>query len=520
MHTNIHLARARAAVFAAALILASAYALRHLGARIGYELTAPFTADTTLYWAVGRGILNGYAPYIDLFENKPPGIFLLSALSFLTTGGIGLTTLAQVASLLVIPACMVWMTVRSPGAASPARLFSGAAAAFVLGALITLYAAERSGEVQVESFGAAFVILYASLLLKPARQWSIRRTCAASLFLLCAIGLKEPFLLSAIAVALIACANRLRDLSRVLLLPLAAACSVGAAAMIFLGFLSGYLRVYLPEMFFNHVPGAGPLWARGLRWEMLVSDVGSYSPWLLHILIFGIAVAAVIRWERMRCPSSHVASSAAWIVALYLTILAVGMGGHYWNHHFVFAVPTYAVVVALALRAIIGFRSRFSTAVLLLVLITGIVGIHGLRDEAYAARSAMWVRETRIMRTAAAQVDDILDRCGLEQYLFLGGNGSQPYAFTRHTPYGPLFYQYDYLVDGSRPEFRQSFLQNLEDADFAVVSGYGQLADLQDHVRRYMEGAFTAEAWPCARGLGGQEPFTFLFRKGAALAQN
>jgi hypothetical protein len=48
-----------------------------------YELSGVFNAyDTPIFWTVGKGIVNGTSPYTGLFEIKPPGIFILSALSF------------------------------------------------------------------------------------------------------------------------------------------------------------------------------------------------------------------------------------------------------------------------------------------------------------------------------------------------------------------------------------------------------------------------------------------------------
>src|SRR3989344_8992683 len=63
--------------------------------RLFYEIQGPYTGDSTIYWAVGRGILNGLTPYTDLFETKPPGIFLLSAMSIALTGGPMLGTVIQ-----------------------------------------------------------------------------------------------------------------------------------------------------------------------------------------------------------------------------------------------------------------------------------------------------------------------------------------------------------------------------------------------------------------------------------------
>ena len=56
-------------------------AFPHLISRLNYELEGPFTWDTPMYWTVGRAFLDGKKIYVEMFENKPPIIFLLSALS-------------------------------------------------------------------------------------------------------------------------------------------------------------------------------------------------------------------------------------------------------------------------------------------------------------------------------------------------------------------------------------------------------------------------------------------------------
>jgi hypothetical protein len=53
-------------------------------------------SDYLLYTVVGRGILNGLTPYIDLFESKPPGMFLLAAVSLLVSGIEGFTVFLRI----------------------------------------------------------------------------------------------------------------------------------------------------------------------------------------------------------------------------------------------------------------------------------------------------------------------------------------------------------------------------------------------------------------------------------------
>ncbi len=85
-----------------AALAAFGYAAALAGIRIWYEAHGPYNVDTPIYWAIGHGILKGFVPYRDMYETKPPGIFLLSALSYLVTGGGALTHVPPVIVLLFV----------------------------------------------------------------------------------------------------------------------------------------------------------------------------------------------------------------------------------------------------------------------------------------------------------------------------------------------------------------------------------------------------------------------------------
>ncbi|HUY35688.1 MAG TPA: hypothetical protein VMV69_23295 [Pirellulales bacterium] len=52
-----------------------------------FDAGTGINSDEILYFAMGRGPLNGLHAYIDLFETKPPMVFWLAALSLATTHG-------------------------------------------------------------------------------------------------------------------------------------------------------------------------------------------------------------------------------------------------------------------------------------------------------------------------------------------------------------------------------------------------------------------------------------------------
>jgi hypothetical protein len=477
------------------------------GSRIAYELSGPLTADTPLYWAVGRGILHGLLPYSDLFETKPPGIFLLSAISVALTGSESLMYVLQAIAIIVLPVLLILHVRREAATRCRHRPWLLLVAA-LFGILLALYTAERSGEVQVESFGAAATGAYLYLAastkrLERARLW------IAGCALLAAVGLKEPFLLTAIGGAVLLHRHHPAVLVNRLLAPLVIAAGLGLAALLSLGYAEGYFAVYLPEMLFLHIGGAGPLSQRALYIGRLWSDLRAFSPLLsvsLTLTLTGLLIAALLR-------RSRISATIALGLAVLLASTAVSIGGQYYNHHFVFAVPVYMAAVMAFLAACATFRVRIPALVgaygLAAVLL---LAIAQLPQPAYAERIEGLRADREVAERSAAYIDATLSACGRSRYLFLGGNGIRPYGFTKHPPLGPIFFQYHYLLSRDRDAFRESFLRSVGSAD-VVVWDNPELNELKNVVEHYLDRWFSEEPWPCA-GPPPTGPYRYLFRYG------
>src|SRR5436305_907466 len=70
--------------------------------RAEFYLSLPILGDANVYFAMGRGWLHGLAPYRDLFEIKPPLIFLVAALSLGLTGTNALYTWLELGLLALL----------------------------------------------------------------------------------------------------------------------------------------------------------------------------------------------------------------------------------------------------------------------------------------------------------------------------------------------------------------------------------------------------------------------------------
>lgn len=77
-----------ALLFAVLSAATLAVCLPELIGRISYERQEIGNWDTYLYYTVGHALKEGKIPYADMYENKPPMIFLLASLSYNFTAAI------------------------------------------------------------------------------------------------------------------------------------------------------------------------------------------------------------------------------------------------------------------------------------------------------------------------------------------------------------------------------------------------------------------------------------------------
>lgn len=127
--------------------------------------------DGSIFLAVGRAILNGRVPYVDLYETKPPGIFYLAALAQLMGGQFTAQVFAAIATFAIFLAA-AWK-----------RGAEGA----VIGAILAVMSASFSPGFYPEVFGTAFLCVYARVVIDRGSP------VAAALCLFGAIFFKETY---------------------------------------------------------------------------------------------------------------------------------------------------------------------------------------------------------------------------------------------------------------------------------------------------------------------------------------
>ncbi len=113
----------------------------------------------------------------------------------------------------------------------------------------------------------------------------------------------------------------------------------------------------------------------------------------------------------------------------------------------------------------------------------------------------------------AEVIDSVLDQLHVDRYLWLGPGGWVPFAFTRHVPLGPLFFQQVAFFEGRYPRFVEQFETRLtKDAKVVVLDQY-MTGPLTDKIRRYVDDNFV-ELPKRFIPPGKTHQFRILVRKG------
>jgi len=489
------------------LLLFFGFILQYFCRMLLYELSGAFNAwDANLYWTVGRGIVNGIPPHIGLFETKPPGIFILSALSFYFFNSTILTHIVQVLALLIIAVVPLLAYVLH----SKEKSIFGIAFSTLLGLLLALYTHERSGLVQVESFGAAFGALAVLLMLNSLEKHKILKILGISICMLISCGFKEPFLFPILGASLILCKN-IKEWSLKFALPLLIAICLGIIVLLSLGWLDGFLS-YLRYMSGTHVSavGSSPL-ERVVYFWMLFNDQNLYS------LSFGylfVCIFCALLWISRTKPLQILLL----VISLFLTSLSVVLSGEYFCHHFIFAAPFY-VAILIKYNA----NSKEKINAFLLVLLS--LSILNLPDINWEKRSQDFnhVKENTAGIPITKYLDSVMDQSGIERFAYLCGNTSATVfncyssEIGKHSPLGPYFIMDSRFFDRI-PGYADSILNYVKNAQIAVYGDLGGITPkkFQEELKNILEELYTPIPWKEVEHIQKPEgipPDRILFRK-------
>jgi len=434
---------------------------------IDFELAGTYHIwDSPIYYAVGRGMVNGIAPWSGLFEIKPPGIFFVSAISFKISDSSILTSYFQAFVLLITAAIPIVAYFCLSNYRSVLKL----AFSMLAGLPLALYSAERAGEFQTESFGAAFGCIAVLAMAAPNfERRKILLTALVTIGILGACGFKEPFLFPLFGVSLIFCKS-IKEWAWRFALPLAIAVAAGILILLICGWLGDFLH-YLGFMLSTHASRYGSPFRRAMEFSRIYNDMNAFS-WGLAIAVLSLLSMPFLRNINSKTDEYNVFSRILLFgVGFFLTTYSVGVGGEFFNHHYAFALPFYMALILLlqkdwneenSVAAKLGFVSFIFLAIATL----------NLPNFQYDGRKKHLDAHRKQIVQAAAYLDSKMDELGIDRYTFIDELASSSpgiYGWTKHSPMGPYFVQTSWWFN-EIPGFGDSIVSNIKKSDAVVVS--------------------------------------------------
>ena len=454
---------------------------------ITYELSHAYTADAPLYWAVGRGMLNGLKPYSEMYENKPIGVFLLSALSFYFTDSTILCNLISILAVIIIvfvPGLHIYNHLKQEifkyNSDNKTLCIYGFFCFWMIlfcSTMLAIYAEERSGGFQVEALGTACSLLYINSVRKminiQSQKMLTARTLVTALYISLTVMLKEPFLVVATISAFLFI-DKFSDFIRYILIPDIIGAVFTIAFLGATGVLNPYFTIYIKHMFNTRLSDNSSIINKTGNIQLLESDIMSFNKILLMMILIAIILTLIFAYKKSA--KYILLHSTKVVAAIYLASFCVGLGGQYYNHHYIFAVPVYASFFMYGGEFLnsIKIKNKYISGSIITLCIFAMVNVFISSETTY---SGYYDEKYDSIKKKADYVDELLDFYDVDRYQFLGFNGENEFfGLTKHSPQGPAFAQDPDNFQTEDTWFFQQLMKQIDKSDIIILESYSSVA--------------------------------------------
>lgn len=410
----------------------------------------PFERDEGTYATVAQGILHGKLPYRDLFDNKPPLVYGWYAVSFLLFGETVIAPRLLAAACLSLTAVSLYHQSRlvlPEGAASIAALI------FAISTGLPWVALNANTEAYM-LLPLVTSLMFFTLGMKNGRsRWFFIAGLAAGL----AIMTKQVAMWNLLALAMVSLVWHCREAVS----PWRAAIP---AAWMFAGALVSSTIVALPFALFGALD---EFFYANLSYNWVYVSFLSLAERLTNMgygLLFFCAIAAPLvagalggLWVVWRKRAEASVADYVLIVWAFASALGVASGGRFFPHYFLQLLPALAVLTAIVLydRFLIGLHHTISkpawiTALGLIAVSVGmssvLVVLPGKAEEQVASN---WFTQKQWEQYSEDVGHYVKARTGPDDVIFNYGLEPQVYFYADRQPAIPYFYDWVLKYDAA-----------------------------------------------------------------------
>jgi hypothetical protein len=460
-----------------------AYTFAEFCSAIFYELLgATNVYDTPVFFAMGRAIANGYKYYTDIHEIKPPGFYFLVALVVKIFDSAEPMHTLQGIVLVLIAAFPVFAYFKF----SKEKNISFLAISILFGMLISIYTKYRAGEGEIESFGACVGIV--AIYFMASEKFEQRKKIyipIIAIFMLGCCGMKEPFFFPILASSLLF-ANNFRTWGLKFLLPFAIACVLGVIILFATDLFGGYLD-YLSYMSADHVNSQGSPFERMFKAWLLMLDLDRFS-WGLGLLCLSILISLSL--------NSNNKLQLLWKLpaGLVLATLSALLVSEHYDHHYAFALPFGMAIYFLWLKTD-KKNTLITNFALTIIFILTVFATFNLPKNNWEYNLEKNLAKQKGAKISALYLDTIMDIANIKQYMILSPVGTQPYAYSKHSPLGPYIIWWSLCWELRGTACLDVYMDMLNKAEIIVYQSINWPYEYQKRAVKILEEEFTTIPW-------------------------
>ncbi len=402
---------------------------------------APFERDEGVYATVAQGVLDGQVPYRDLFDNKPPLVYIWYAFSFALMGETVVAPRIVAAVFLSLTTLALFNQARMVLPLPAARI---AAALFAISTGLPWVALHANTEAYMLLPMVSSLMFFTIGMKDGKLRWFV----VAGLLSGLAIMTKQVAMWNLLALAMVSLIWHRRTAETQLR-------AVGPTLALFGGCFVGLAAVVLP---FTFMGALDELIYANVSYNWLYINFLTYAERLANFgygILFFSAVAApfvvgaiaglIILWRKRSSATDYVL--IVWAVA---SAIGVASGGRFFPHYFLQLMPSLAVLTGVLVydRFVHGgdrvlSRPAWMIATFLIVVSVGTTSVLYLaphRAEEQVVSSIYHQKEWEANSEALGLY--IKERTEPGDAIFNHGRESQLYFYADRPPAIPYFYDW------------------------------------------------------------------------------
>ena len=426
---------------------------------------APFERDEGVYATVAQGVLHGKVPYRDLFDNKPPLVYLWYAVSFSLFGESTYAPRIVAAAFLGVTAVLLYHQARL---ALPQGAAYAAAILFAISTGLPWVALHANTEAYMLLPLVGSLLAFTHGMKEEKLKWFFFAGLLAGL----AMMTKQVAMWNLLALAMVAliwhrrtATSSWRAVAPTFWMFAGAMISLALVALPFA--LTGALDDFLyANLSYNWV------YVNFLTWAQRFANLGYGTAFFCAVaapFVAGAIAGLVIVWRKRAAATDYVL--ILWAIA---SAIGVASGGRFFPHYFLQLMPSLAVLTGVVVydRFVNGnqhvlSRPAWVLAMFLIVVSVGTTTVLYLSPGQAEERVASSVYEQKQWERSSEQLGAFIKaRSRPDDLIFNYGRESQLYFYADRSPAVPYFY--DWVLEYDQDSLTQ-IIQGLREARPAYI---------------------------------------------------